>query len=446
MKISIITPTHNPQWIRETWESIKQQGFKDWQWVVLCNSEHAQAIALKVQDIVREEENSRVKIYAENVRGGIGAIKAHAFGLGDGDALLELDHDDLLAPGALQAIADAMDADPDAGFFYSDWIDFEGPKGQGAPETYCTPEARRAWEHNGFTFYERELTAMRKGTYTCVRSFAPSALALSSILWAPNHVRVWRRDVYENLGGHDRRMDIADDHELLVRTYLHTPMHHIPEPLYLYRISGANTWAGRHKEIAKISNETGGKHLETLVLREAELRGMPVYDLGGGINPRKGWVAVDKSIDIDMTKKPEFRAQYYPFDLTKTWPWEDNSVAAFRAFDLLEHLPNQIHTMSEIWRCLMPGGWLLSSTPSTDGRGAFQDPTHVSFWNINSFWYWCRETQARYIRNDEVRFGEMWLYNHMPSNWHRDNKIPYVVAHLVAMKPDYAGPRPNVKK
>ena len=26
-------------------------------------------------------------------------------------------------------------------------------------------------------------------------------------------------------------------------------------------------------------------------------------------------------------------------------------------------------------------------TPSTDGRGAFQDPTHVSFYNENSFWY-----------------------------------------------------------
>ncbi len=29
-------------------------------------------------------------------------------------------------------------------------------------------------------------------------------------------------------------------------------------------------------------------------------------------------------------------------------------------------------------------GWFLSQTPSTDGRGAFQDPTHVSMWNSNS--------------------------------------------------------------
>jgi len=28
-------------------------------------------------------------------------------------------------------------------------------------------------------------------------------------------------------------------------------------------------------------------------------------------------------------------------------------------------------------------------TPSTDGRGAFQDPTHLSFWNLNSWFYFC---------------------------------------------------------
>jgi O-antigen biosynthesis protein len=37
---------------------------------------------------------------------------------------------------------------------------------------------------------------------------------------------------------------------------------------------------------------------------------------------------------------------------------------------------------------LVPGGWLLAATPSTDVRGAFQDPTNCSFWNVpNSFWY-----------------------------------------------------------
>ena len=60
---------------------------------------------------------------------------------------------------------------------------------------------------------------------------------------------------------------------------------------------------------------------------------------------------------------------------------------------------NPIHTMQEAHRCLTPGGWFLTLPPSTDGRGAFQDPTHVSFWSSNSFWYYTRPEQARFIHS-----------------------------------------------
>jgi len=71
-------------------------------------------------------------------------------------------------------------------------------------------------------------------------------------------------------------------------------------------------------------------------------------------------------------------------------PYGDNSVDMIRADDFLEHIPNgkTIQVIEEIWRVLKPGGIFESSTPSTDGRGAFQDPTHVSFWNRNSWLYY----------------------------------------------------------
>jgi SAM-dependent methyltransferase len=57
---------------------------------------------------------------------------------------------------------------------------------------------------------------------------------------------------------------------------------------------------------------------------------------------------------------------------------------------LLEHIPrwereNQqivfpfINLMSEISRCLKPGGIFLAVTPSFPSEGAFQDPTHINF-------------------------------------------------------------------
>jgi glycosyltransferase involved in cell wall biosynthesis len=75
-------------------------------------------------------------------------------------------------------------------------------------------------------------------------------------------------------------------------------------------------------------------------------------------------------------------------DLAAPWPWSDNSVEYVRAWDIIEHLPDKIMTMNEIYRVLMPGGRAEIAVPTTDGTGAFQDPTHVSFWNRRSFLYY----------------------------------------------------------
>lgn len=78
-------------------------------------------------------------------------------------------------------------------------------------------------------------------------------------------------------------------------------------------------------------------------------------------------------------------------DLSRSFPFADNSVEHLRAFDAIEHLPDRILTMNEIWRVLKPEGIAEIFVPSTDGRGAFQDPTHVSYWNRNSFYYYSVE-------------------------------------------------------
>ena len=74
-------------------------------------------------------------------------------------------------------------------------------------------------------------------------------------------------------------------------------------------------------------------------------------------------------------------------DLRFDWPWADNSVDEIRAHDVFEHLPDKIHTLNEAYRVLKPGGKLDMIVPTTDGRGAWQDPTHCSYWNPNSLFY-----------------------------------------------------------
>lgn len=102
-------------------------------------------------------------------------------------------------------------------------------------------------------------------------------------------------------------------------------------------------------------------------------------DLCCGSRKPEGFVGVDTygGDNVDIVS-----------DLNGIFPFEDNSVDLVRAHDAIEHLKDKIHTMNEIWRICKPNATVDVFVPSTDGRGAFQDPTHVSYWNINSFMYY----------------------------------------------------------
>ena len=110
-------------------------------------------------------------------------------------------------------------------------------------------------------------------------------------------------------------------------------------------------------------------------------------DLCCGINKPDGFIGVDSfpGDKVDIVS-----------DLRERFPFEDNSVDVVRAHSTIEHLPDKIHTMNEIWRICKPNAVVDISVPSTDGRGAFQDPTHVSYWNINSFLYYSVNHPSEY--------------------------------------------------
>jgi len=176
------------------------------------------------------------------------------------------------------------------------------------------------------------------------------------------------------------------------------------------------------------------------MMHEAELwaieQELPMYDLGGGESSPPRYLSVDiiESADVHC-------------DLQEGLPFDTDSVGVIRAKDFLEHIPHcqnstcthelatcTVGLMNEIHRVLKPGGWLLSMTPSTGGRGAFQDPTHCSFWNPNSFWYYTNEEQARFVPGIKAVFktGEIW--EDFPSEWHELHDILYVYANLIAVK------------
>lgn len=92
-------------------------------------------------------------------------------------------------------------------------------------------------------------------------------------------------------------------------------------------------------------------------------------------------------ISVDLDPPNDLTIPHVTADLDREWPWDDSSIDEIRAYDVIEHLRSHIHTMNEAWRVLKPSGKFDIIVPTTDGRGAWQDPGHVSFWNRNSFFY-----------------------------------------------------------
>ena len=148
-------------------------------------------------------------------------------------------------------------------------------------------------------------------------------------------------------------------------------------------------------------------------------------DLGCGTHKAEDFIGVDvvAADGVDVIA-----------NLNGYFPFPDNSVDFLKAHDIIEHLPDRIHTMNEIWRILKPDGIVDISVPSTDGRGAFQDPTHVSFWNINSFMYYCQEFPP-YLAGCQSHYGfkgEFSIVN--IEEIHSPNQVIHVHAVLKAIK------------
>lgn len=383
--LSIFTPTHDPKYLRNAYDSIKEQPFD--QWVILYNN-GAKPLGLSAVDPRILEVVDTVSLDSADAV-FVGRLKGVACSYCTGDIMLELDHDDMLLPTAIEKVKAVFSQQPDIGFVYSNDLHVTEDLKHSAPRF----DLRYGWQFREVSFNESVVDE-------CI-SFDPTPAAVSLIWYAPDHLRAWRRSVYEAIGGYNCGMDVLDDQDLMCRMYMVTKFHFIDEPLYVYRYAN-NTFAkpGINEKIQRRTLEIRDIYLQSMLEKWARDNNLRLVELGGRMNAAPGYETVDL-VDADVI-----------CDLNGRWPFEDNSVGVIRSFDVFEHLKDIMHTMSELYRVLAPGGMAYIQVPSTDGRGAFQDPTHVSFWNNNSFFYWTQAQFQNYIPNlkEPIRFQEIKSY------------------------------------
>ncbi len=422
MKVSVITPVNDTSYLNETYDSLVCQSEAHWEWVLVPNG------GAVIPDNISSDRRVKVVPFADKSerfyrdgRFSIGALKRFACAKAMGDVIVELDADDLLVPDALEKIENVF-TDDAVVFAYSNDALFES--GTWKPVEFGTAYG---WESRTFEYSGHTLTEMV--------AWDVSPQALRKIWWSPDHVRAWRAGAYRAIGGHNIDLFVGDDYELILRfyeTYGARGFAHIDEVLYLYRVHDGNSSKRFNDEIQSV---TRGVYLQrglAVATRWAKDNGLRVLDLGGRLDAVEGFETVDL-FDADVN-----------CDLNEPWPFEDDSVGVVRASHVFEHLRDPIHVMNELYRVLAAGGFAFIEVPSTDGRGAFQDPTHVSFWNENSFWYYTRAEQARYIPQFTGRFQVSELMTYYPTEWWQNNHIPVVRADLIALKDGYDRPAGEV--
>ncbi len=129
---------------------------------------------------------------------------------------------------------------------------------------------------------------------------------------------------------------------------------------------------------------------------------MVKLNLGCGFRHKKDYINIDNRAEV----KPDLVC-----DITQGLPYKDNEVDEIIAIECLEHLERMevLDLMDEIWRVLKHGGVFKHKTPSSDGRGAFQDPYHKSFWNINTWKYYFTDPAYRQLYGTKANFNIAYL-------------------------------------
>lgn len=268
---SIFTCTFNTShtFFNRLYNSLKNQTYKNWNWFILDDSTN-----IYVAERIARLPDPRITVIKNmSSHGIIGANKRTIAMICTGDYLVEVDHDDELTPDCLEKLNRAIQKYPDSDFLYSHALEMIGVH----PVNYNIPFAY------GLGKYENRIVNGKE--YKVALTAPINEISIRGIHACPNHIRVWKRDFYHSINGHNTDLSCIDDFELIVRTFLYGKITMIDDVLYIQwqddkprdTKRASNTQSRRFSEIQRMNVYVRHIYDKLIHNRVIELGGKDVY-------------------------------------------------------------------------------------------------------------------------------------------------------------------------
>lgn len=102
-------------------------------------------------------------------------------------------------------------------------------------------------------------------------------------------------------------------------------------------------------------------------------------NLGCGDDIREGYV------NVDIAERPGVDVVHDLRELP--WPLPDGQFEEVRFIDILEHLPDTVATLEEIWRVCKPDAEVHIRVPAWNSKWAWMDPQHLRGFAQETFFF-----------------------------------------------------------
>lgn len=202
--VSLVITTYNrEQFLADAIASVQQQTLTDWE-LLIWDDGSSDGTAAIAQSYAQHDH--RIRVIQATHQGRVAALEA-AIAHTHGDYLGWIDSDDRLEPTALAETVAVLQTAPHVGMVYTDYVEIDAA-GQ-------------------FLRYGQR----------CQVPYSPERLLVDFMIF---HFRLLRRSLYEQVGGLGNSLDYVEDYDLCLRVSEVTPIHHLPRPLYRYRLHSGN--------------------------------------------------------------------------------------------------------------------------------------------------------------------------------------------------------------